>query len=276
MRNFFIILGLTMFLVFPTQSYAQVVPEKIDQKTAENYELVNKLAEDAFKNIPTVTESVKKMTIDPQLYIVEGFYKNIESGKLEYKKEYDFAINEKITLSEAKYFREMPRETFRYSKEGKLLSYSTYTSREFPYVEYCFLPESWKLDSVDIKPIKEKIYSFNSNGKFLPDPDFGPYMKNLEKKIKSNWHADKHSIIIKTVVLFKLDKKGNLSKLKIERSTGSTEEENNVLNAVKNSTPFEPLPADYKGEDIDVQMTFDYNVSTIAEILINKIKQLLR
>jgi outer membrane biosynthesis protein TonB len=36
--------------------------------------------------------------------------------------------------------------------------------------------------------------------------------------------------------------------------------DNAALNAVKLAAPFRPLPPEYKGQNIDIQFTFDYNV----------------
>lgn len=260
MRKIFIILNLLIALSIAGQSYSQVVPEKIDNKTCENSELINKLAEEAFKNIPLVPENIKKNAIDPEFYIVQEFYKNIESGTLEYGKEYDFGANKKIKLFETTYTRNISKEIFEYSKYGTLSSYSIKTNKEVPYIKYIYTLGNWKLDTVIINAKDSKTFSFDSNGKLLAEPDFGPFMKDLQKKIKNNWHPPKDQQTKRIVILFKLDRYGNLSQLKIKESSGDIKSDDASIKAVKISAPFNPLPTEYKGNDIDIQFTFDYKV----------------
>lgn len=97
------------------------------------------------------------------------------------------------------------------------------------------------------------------------DIDFNPYMKNLQKKIKQNWNPPKANRSKRVVVLFKLDKSGNLKKLKIFKTSGVKSADDAAIAAISRSIPFEPLPSRYHGKTVDIQFTFDYNV-------LNKIK----
>ncbi len=44
------------------------------------------------------------------------------------------------------------------------------------------------------------------------------------------------------------------------KSSGNLKTDKAALEAVKLASPFRPLPADFKGESVDVQFIFDYNV----------------
>lgn len=94
----------------------------------------------------------------------------------------------------------------------------------------------------------------------IREPDFGPYMRELQRKIKLNWHPPKGNESRKVVLLFKIAKNGQLLSCRVYRSSGLPSADQAALNAVKLTAPFRPLPADYKGTNIDIQFTFDYNV----------------
>jgi len=94
----------------------------------------------------------------------------------------------------------------------------------------------------------------------IREPDFGPYMRELQRRIKYNWHPPKGNESRKVVLLFKIAKNGGLLSCRVYRSSGLPAADQAALNAVKLTAPFRPLPAEYKGSNIDIQFTFDYNV----------------
>ena len=94
----------------------------------------------------------------------------------------------------------------------------------------------------------------------IKEPDFGPYMRELQRRIKYNWHPPKGNESRKVILLFKIAKNGQLLSCKVFRSSGLPAADQAALNAVKVTAPFRPLPAEYKGTNIDIQFTFDYNV----------------
>lgn len=94
----------------------------------------------------------------------------------------------------------------------------------------------------------------------IREPDFGPYMRELQRRIKMNWEPPKGNESKRVVLLFKIAKDGRLLSCSVFKSSGLQNADNAALNAVRLSAPFRPLPADYKGASIDIQFTFDYNV----------------
>jgi len=90
--------------------------------------------------------------------------------------------------------------------------------------------------------------------------DFSLYMKDLQSKIKLNWHPPKADRSKRVVVLFKIDRLGNLKHIKLLKSSGSKSADNAAVSAVFKSNPFKHLPLGYVGNDIDIQFVFDYNV----------------
>jgi TonB family protein len=104
----------------------------------------------------------------------------------------------------------------------------------------------------------------NPNGRpgidTIKEPDFGPYMRDLQRRIKMNWEPPKGNESKRVVLLFKIAKDGRLLSCTVYKSSGLPNADKAAINAVQLSAPFKPLPADFKGASIDIQFTFDYNV----------------
>ena len=94
----------------------------------------------------------------------------------------------------------------------------------------------------------------------IKEPDFGPYMRELQRRIKMNWDPPKGNESKRVVLLFKIAKDGRLLSCSVFKSSGLQNADSAALNAVKLAAPFRPLPPEYKGQNIDIQFTFDYNV----------------
>ncbi len=94
----------------------------------------------------------------------------------------------------------------------------------------------------------------------IKEPDFGPYMRDLQRRIKLNWTPPKGNESKQVVLLFKIAKNGQLLSCRVFKSSGFPAADQAALNAVKLSAPFRPLPVDYKGNNIEIQFTFDYRV----------------
>lgn len=91
------------------------------------------------------------------------------------------------------------------------------------------------------------------------NPNFGPYMAELQRRIKRAWYPPKDSLTKRVVVSFRIHRGGELSHLKIDKSAGTADADRAALAAVENASPFMPLPAG-ADESVDIQFTFDYNV----------------
>ncbi len=94
----------------------------------------------------------------------------------------------------------------------------------------------------------------------IREPDFGPYMRELQRRIKMNWDPPKGNESKRVVLLFKIAKDGRLLSCSVFKSSGLPSADKAALNAVQLTAPFRPLPAEFKGSSIDIQFTFDYNV----------------
>ena len=104
----------------------------------------------------------------------------------------------------------------------------------------------------------------NPNGRpgidAIREPDFGPYMRELQRRIKMNWNPPKGNESKRVVLLFKIAKDGRLLSCSVFKSSGLPSADQAALDAVKLTAPFKPLPVEYKNSSIDIQFTFDYNV----------------
>lgn len=92
------------------------------------------------------------------------------------------------------------------------------------------------------------------------EPDFGPYMRELQRRIKMNWDPPKGNESKRVVLLFKIARDGRLLSVRVYKSSGVPGADKAALNAVELTAPFRPLPAEFRGSNIDIQFTFDYNV----------------
>ena len=104
----------------------------------------------------------------------------------------------------------------------------------------------------------------NPNGRpgidAIREPDFGPYMRELQRRIKMNWDPPKGNESKRVVLMFKIAKDGRLLSCNVFKSSGLPNADKAAINAVQASAPFRPLPAEFKRPSIDIQFTFDYNV----------------
>ncbi len=94
----------------------------------------------------------------------------------------------------------------------------------------------------------------------LREPDFGPYMRELQRRIKMNWDPPKGDESKRVVLLFSISRDGRLLSVKVHKSSGLASADKAAIAAVQLTAPFKPLPPEYKGSSVDIQFTFDYNV----------------
>jgi TonB family protein len=91
------------------------------------------------------------------------------------------------------------------------------------------------------------------------DVDFGPYMADMQRRIKGHWFPPKEDQPKRVVLLFKVHSNGAISDVKLEKPSGSKLADLAAIEAVRQASPLNPLPAG-ASPDVDLQFTFDYNV----------------
>ena len=108
----------------------------------------------------------------------------------------------------------------------------------------------------------------NPNGRpgidAIKQPDFGPYMRELQRRIKANWNPPQGNESKRVVLLFSIAKDGRLLGVKVLKSSGLQAADRAAISAVEMTAPFKPLPSEYKRSSVDIQFTFDYNVFGIS------------
>lgn len=94
----------------------------------------------------------------------------------------------------------------------------------------------------------------------LKQPNWGPYMRDLEQRIKRNWTPPKGDTSKRVVILFTIAKDGRLLSKKISKSSGLPLADQAALKAIESTAPFRPLPPEFRGTSVPIEFTFDYNV----------------
>lgn len=90
--------------------------------------------------------------------------------------------------------------------------------------------------------------------------DFGPYLQDVEKKTLRNWHPPMGIQNRSVVTVSVIDRQGKLLNTAITESSGIGAIDSSALDAMRQSAPFEALPADYPDEFVVMENTFNYKV----------------
>jgi TonB family protein len=107
-----------------------------------------------------------------------------------------------------------------------------------------------------------------SNLQLLSDAngfDFKPYLNQVLQAVRRNWMVVMPHGVINTgrkgqvVIQFIIDRRGTVPKLVIATSSGTGVFDRAAVEGVSMSTPFPQLPAEFKGEQIRLQLAFQYN-----------------
>ena len=92
------------------------------------------------------------------------------------------------------------------------------------------------------------------------DVDFGPYMAELQRRVKRNWIPPEQGNSRRSVLRFSISRNGEVSNLRVGKSSGNPDSDAAAMDAVRRAAPFRTLPTAYKQRNIDIQFTFDINV----------------
>lgn len=109
-----------------------------------------------------------------------------------------------------------------------------------------------------------------SRVELLSDPmgvDFKPYLIRVLAAVRQNWMAViPESARLgrrgKVVIQFAISRPGGVPKLVIAMPSGTEALDRAAVAGVSASNPFPPLPGEFKGDQIRVQLVFFYNVAT--------------
>ncbi len=94
----------------------------------------------------------------------------------------------------------------------------------------------------------------------IRQPNWGPYMRDLEQRIKKNWSPPKGDSSKRVVITFTIGRDGRLLSHQITKSSGVPLADRAAMSAIELTAPFRPLPPEFKGSSVPIEFTFDYNV----------------
>lgn len=109
-----------------------------------------------------------------------------------------------------------------------------------------------------------------SNLQLLSEPkgvDFKPYLIQVLAAVRRNWMAvipesARMGRRGRVLIQFIIDRRGAVPKLVIAEPSGTEAFDRAGVAGISASYPFPPLPADYKGDQIRLQIAFSYNIPT--------------
>lgn len=95
--------------------------------------------------------------------------------------------------------------------------------------------------------------------------DFRPYLTQILATIRRNWYAVMPESVGlgrrgKVGILFSISRIGKVDKVTWAFQSGSDPLDRAAVAAISASTPFPPLPQDFKGDRVVLQLNFAYNV----------------
>ncbi|MEP7364090.1 MAG: TonB family protein [Acidobacteriota bacterium] len=104
----------------------------------------------------------------------------------------------------------------------------------------------------------------------LSDPmgiDFKPYLIRILATVKRNWQAVMPESARmgrrgRVQIQFAISRDGNVPKLVIATSSGADALDRAAVAGISASNPFPPLPAEFQGQQVRLQFTFQYNMPT--------------
>jgi len=110
--------------------------------------------------------------------------------------------------------------------------------------------------------------SQGSNMQLLTDPqgvDFRPYLMRILASVKQHWlSVMPESVKLgrrgKVAIQFSISREGGVPKLVIAEGSGAEALDRAAVAGISASVPFPPLPAEFKGDRIVLQMNFAYNM----------------
>jgi len=95
--------------------------------------------------------------------------------------------------------------------------------------------------------------------------DFDPYLRRVVVDIRRNWYSVMPEIARlgkrgRVIVVFEIEKQGGVTKLYLVSSSGFEPLDRAALAGISASVPFPPLPPEFRGPSVRLQVTFLYNL----------------
>lgn len=111
-------------------------------------------------------------------------------------------------------------------------------------------------------PVKTKEATISLDTK---DPTYHPYTKVIKEKIFNSWvyplSAQQNFIQGSLLIVFRLDKNGNLIDCNIDRSSGHEILDTQALKAIRLANPFPPFPENITVQLLNINASFVYQLT---------------
>ncbi|MEL6439576.1 MAG: TonB family protein [Cyanobacteria bacterium J06621_8] len=92
----------------------------------------------------------------------------------------------------------------------------------------------------------------------LKNIDLSQYIAAMERRVKPNWNPFHRLDDRSTVLTFDIQKDGQVTGLRVTRSSGLPDVDRASIEAIQKSAPFPPLPAEFPLESLEI--TFSFNI----------------
>jgi protein TonB len=87
--------------------------------------------------------------------------------------------------------------------------------------------------------------------------DLGPYFAKIKRRVKKNWQPVSVSQEEYTVLTFAIERSGQITGLKVIKTSGDDRADRDALEAVQKASPFGILPKSFKGDRLPVEFSFN-------------------
>jgi TonB family protein len=94
--------------------------------------------------------------------------------------------------------------------------------------------------------------------------DYGSYFADLQRRIMRTWLPPKQRETAQVVIFFKVHKSGEVSDVRVNRSSGINIVDQAAIRAIENAAPLKPLPPDNL-DAVDIAITFEHNIIATTE-----------
>ena len=95
-----------------------------------------------------------------------------------------------------------------------------------------------------------------TGGGVVKSPEYVKYYSEMKARIKNSWTWVGRRTDLTVTVSFSVQDNGEISSLKITRSSGDPSYDDSVIRALRRSSPLAPPPESYRKEFMDVELAF--------------------
>jgi periplasmic protein TonB len=86
--------------------------------------------------------------------------------------------------------------------------------------------------------------------------DLAPYFDEIRRRVKRNWQPFSPGQEQYTVIVFSIQRSGQMTGLKVLQTSGNEQVDRDALDAIAQSAPFDALPQSFPRDRLDVQFNF--------------------